>query len=131
VLVAEKGGFFMNLFEGGTMSSKHARLQPAHYEEGLCSTGSLKVCLAALGLALLLCPASQAQQKLHYGTGDNAPPAVEGYPVLPIGSHAPDFSLPGVDGKTHSLKDYDSSKFLAIIFNCNHCPVAQRYETRI
>jgi thiol-disulfide isomerase/thioredoxin len=48
-----------------------------------------------------------------------------------IGSHAPDFSLPGVDGKTHSLKDYDSAKILAVIFNCNHCPVAQMYEKRI
>jgi thiol-disulfide isomerase/thioredoxin len=131
VLVAEKEEFLMNLFEGGTMSSKHARLQPANYEEAVRSKGSLKVCLAALGLALFLCPASPGQQKSHYGTGDNAPPAVEGYPVLPVGSHAPDFSLPGIDGKTHSLKDYDSSKLLAIIFNCNHCPVAQMYEKRI
>ena len=86
--------------------------------------------LAAFGLVLFLCPAGSGQQPTH-ASGDNAPPAVDGYPVLPIGSHAPDFTLPGIDGKTHSLKDYDSAKILAIIFTCNHCPVAQMYEHRI
>jgi thiol-disulfide isomerase/thioredoxin len=50
---------------------------------------------------------------------------------LAIGSAAPDFSLPGVDGKTYSLKDFSSSKILVIIFTCNHCPTAQAYEDRI
>jgi thiol-disulfide isomerase/thioredoxin len=86
--------------------------------------------LATLCLALLMCPIVRAQQK-HSGSGDNAPPPVDGYPVLTVGSHAPDFSLPGIDGKTHSLKDYSSAKVLAIIFTCNHCPVAQMYEKRI
>jgi thiol-disulfide isomerase/thioredoxin len=52
-------------------------------------------------------------------------------PTLAIGSAAPAFSLPGIDGKTHSLADYASSKVLAVIFTCNHCPTAQLYETRI
>jgi thiol-disulfide isomerase/thioredoxin len=82
---------------------------------------------AALALA---CTASGGQQPKH-ASGDNAPPAVDGYPVLPIGSHAPDFTLPGIDGKMYSLKDFDSAKILAIIFTCNHCPVAQMYEKRI
>ena len=50
---------------------------------------------------------------------------------LPIGSPAPDFSLPGTDGKTYSLKDFASSKILLIVFTCNHCPTAQAYEARI
>ncbi|WP_338286356.1 redoxin family protein [Luteolibacter sp. LG18] len=53
--------------------------------------------------------------------------------VLPIGSPAPDFSLPGIDGKTHTLAEYSSSKVLAVIFTCNHCPdsvaAAGRTET--
>lgn len=53
------------------------------------------------------------------------------HPTLAIGSHAPDFALPGIDGKTHRLADYASSKVLAIVFTCNHCPTAQLYETRI
>ncbi len=50
---------------------------------------------------------------------------------LAINSPAPDFSLPGVDGKNHALHDYDSSKILVVLFTCNHCPTAQAYETRI
>jgi thiol-disulfide isomerase/thioredoxin len=55
----------------------------------------------------------------------------EPHPTLALGSHAPDFSLPGVDGKIHKLNDYSASKVLAIVFTCNHCPTAQLYENRI
>ena len=55
----------------------------------------------------------------------------EAHPTLTIGSPAPDFCLPGVDGQTHCLKDYASSKILVIAFICNHCPTSQLYETRI
>ena len=51
--------------------------------------------------------------------------------TLEIGSKAPDFSLPGVDGKTYSLKDFKEASVLVIIFSCNHCPTAQAYEERI
>jgi peroxiredoxin len=51
--------------------------------------------------------------------------------ILALGSPAPDFSLPGVDGKTHSLNDYASSPVLAVVFACNHCPISQMYEQRI
>jgi len=50
---------------------------------------------------------------------------------LAIGSSAPDFSLPGVDGKTHTLAEYQSSRVLAIVFTCNHCPASQQYESRL
>jgi thiol-disulfide isomerase/thioredoxin len=50
---------------------------------------------------------------------------------LAIGAAAPDFCLPGIDGKTHCLADYASSKVLIIAFTCNHCPTAQLYESRI
>ena len=57
--------------------------------------------------------------------------ADEPHPTLALGSPAPDFSLPGIEGKTHKLSDYASAKVLAIVFTCNHCPTAQLYETRI
>jgi thiol-disulfide isomerase/thioredoxin len=57
-------------------------------------------------------------------------PDVE-YPVLAIGAPAPPFSLPGVDGKTHKLSDYAKAKVLAVVFQCNTCPVSQLYEARI
>lgn len=54
-----------------------------------------------------------------------------GLKPLPIGSAAPDFRLPGVDGKTYSLKDFAAAKVLVVVFTCNHCPTAQAYEARI
>jgi peroxiredoxin len=50
---------------------------------------------------------------------------------LAIGARAPDFQLPGVDGKTYSLKDFAAAKLLVVIFTCNHCPTAQAYEARL
>jgi peroxiredoxin len=51
--------------------------------------------------------------------------------TLEIGASAPDFSLPGTDGKQYTLKSFSGSKVLVIIFTCNHCPTAQAYEDRI
>ena len=42
--------------------------------------------------------------------------------TLPLGSAAPDFSLPATDGKTYSLSDFADAKVLVIFFTCNHCP---------
>jgi peroxiredoxin len=57
--------------------------------------------------------------------------AQDAHPILAIGSPAPDFFLPGVDGKIHRLADYSASPVLVVIFTCNHCPIAQMYEQRI
>ena len=51
--------------------------------------------------------------------------------TLEIGQSAPDFNLPGVDGKNHKLTDFAKADILVIIFTCNHCPTAQAYEERI
>lgn len=53
------------------------------------------------------------------------------HPILALGSTAPDFDLPGVDGKNHRLSDYAASSVLAVVFACNHCPISQMYEDRI
>ncbi len=52
-------------------------------------------------------------------------------PTLAVGSAAPDFTLPGVDGRDWSLKDFADAKALLIVFTCNHCPTAQAYEERL
>jgi peroxiredoxin len=57
--------------------------------------------------------------------------AEEAHPILALGSLAPDFALPGVDGQVHKLSDYASSPVLVVVFTCNHCPIAQMYEQRI
>jgi len=57
--------------------------------------------------------------------------AQEAHPVLALGSSAPNFELPGIDGKVHKLADYSSSPVLVVVFACNHCPISQMYERRI
>lgn len=52
-------------------------------------------------------------------------------PTLAIGSKAPDFDLPGVDGKRYSLASFAGAKVLVLVFTANHCPTAQAYEERI
>ena len=70
---------------------------------------------AALLWALLLAPAA-----------GHEPPV-----SLAVGAPAPDFDLPGTDGRRHSLKELASSPVLVVIFTANHCPTAQAYEDRI
>ena len=41
--------------------------------------------------------------------------------MLPLGTSAPGFDLPNVDGKNVSLSDY-AGKPLLVMFMCNHCP---------
>jgi thiol-disulfide isomerase/thioredoxin len=58
-----------------------------------------------------------------------APPVTEG---AAIGSPAPAWeNLAGTDDKTHSLKDLADAELVAVVFTCNHCPVAQAYEDRL
>ncbi|HCO92805.1 MAG TPA: redoxin [Phycisphaerales bacterium] len=51
--------------------------------------------------------------------------------TLEIGRQAPDFNLPGVDGRNYRLADFADAKVLVVVFTCNHCPTAQAYEDRI
>ena len=51
--------------------------------------------------------------------------------TLDTGATAPDFDLPGVDGKEYTLHDFAAAKVLVVVFTCNHCPTAQAYEGRI
>jgi peroxiredoxin len=55
----------------------------------------------------------------------------QGHQILPIGSPAPDFALPGVDGKIHRLREYANIPVLMVVFTCVHCPTAQLYESRV
>ena len=44
---------------------------------------------------------------------------------LKIGDKAPDFSLPGIDGKAYTLESFRGKGVLVIVFMCNHCPYVQ------
>jgi peroxiredoxin len=47
------------------------------------------------------------------------------------GSAAPDFRLPGVDGRIWSLGDFAGARALVIVFMCNHCPYVIAVRERI
>lgn len=52
-------------------------------------------------------------------------------PICDFDSKAPDFSLPGVDGKTYSLADISGPKGTLIMFICNHCPYVIAIQDRL
>lgn len=51
--------------------------------------------------------------------------------TLQIGDAAPDFNLPGIDGKSYSLESFRHAKLLLVFFSCNHCPYVVGSEERI
>ena len=51
--------------------------------------------------------------------------------TLSLNQKAPDFDLPGVDGKRYSLASFKNSKILIVVFSCNHCPFVIGSEDRL
>ena len=51
--------------------------------------------------------------------------------TLELNLKAPDFTLPGVDGKAWSLSDFRQAKILVVVFSCNHCPFVIGSEDRM
>ena len=51
--------------------------------------------------------------------------------TMTIGTTAPPFELPGVDGSTHTLDEYADATVLALVQSCNHCPYVQAWEDRM
>lgn len=51
--------------------------------------------------------------------------------TIAMGTAAPEFSLPGVDGKNYTLQDFSKSKVLVIVFTCNHCPDARAARGKV
>lgn len=47
------------------------------------------------------------------------------------GDKATDFKLKSVDGKMYSMADYKDAKGFIVVFTCNTCPFAVKYEDRI
>ncbi|MCL9808467.1 thioredoxin family protein [Flavobacterium luminosum] len=48
-----------------------------------------------------------------------------------VGDKATDFKLKSVDNKMYSMADYKDAKGFIVVFTCNHCPYAVKYEDRI
>ncbi len=51
--------------------------------------------------------------------------------TLTLGTEAPGFDLPGVDGENHSLDSYGDAEALVLVQSCNHCPWVQAWEGRL
>jgi len=92
----------------------HALSRPK--DDGLITRSSLGLAFAVMALILAVHAA-----RCDDGLGN----------TLPLGAAAPDFTLPGIDGRNHSLQGYADAKILVIVFMANHCKTAQAYEGRI
>ena len=51
--------------------------------------------------------------------------------TLTTGQPAPDFDLPGTDGRRHSLAEFAGARALVVVFSCNHCPYVIGSEDRM
>ena len=51
--------------------------------------------------------------------------AISSTTELPLGTKAPDFALPNIDGTTVALRDFADAPALLVMFICNHCPYVQ------
>lgn len=52
-------------------------------------------------------------------------------PICDFGARAPDFRLPGVDGREWSLADVRGARGALIMFICNHCPYVKAIRDKL
>ncbi len=52
-------------------------------------------------------------------------------PICAFGAEAPDFELPGTDGRTHRLADLKGPRGTVVVFICNHCPYVKTVIGRL
>ncbi|GAA2743969.1 thioredoxin family protein [Kitasatospora cinereorecta] len=48
--------------------------------------------------------------------------------LVPLGTPAPDFSLPAIDGRVVARDDFAAAPALLVAFLCNHCPYVRHVE---
>src|SRR4028119_1722761 len=51
--------------------------------------------------------------------------------MVPLGTPAPDFTLPSLDGTTVALADLAAAPALLVAFLCNHCPYVRHVEATL
>lgn len=85
--------------------------------------------LVIFTLAALSLPALRAAEAAASLLDKNGNPA--GFHTLAIGEVAPDFALPGIDGRTYKLADFAGPDVLMVLFTSNHCPTSHGIEKRL
>ncbi len=83
--------------------------------------------LSSLAFTLIIACSLPAQQASLLD--ENGNPA--GFQTLEMGAQAPDFDLPGIDGRNYTLADFDHADFLMVLFTSNHCPTSHAIENRL
>ncbi|MEI6240597.1 MAG: thioredoxin family protein [Planctomycetia bacterium] len=51
--------------------------------------------------------------------------------MLPLGTPAPDFALPNVDGRSVTLADAAGAEGTVVMFICNHCPFVKHVADQL
>ena len=51
--------------------------------------------------------------------------------MVPLGSQAPDFTLPDTTGAMTGRDDFTAAPALLVAFLCNHCPYVRHIETAL
>jgi peroxiredoxin len=72
--------------------------------------------------------ASASSPALEKLDASGHPPSLR---TLQIGDAAPDFALPGIDGRTWKLSDFAGPDVLMVLFTSNHCPTSHAIERRL
>ena len=84
--------------------------------------------LASVLLLAVLAPIHAAEPAQPLLDKSGHPPTLR---TLAIGDAAPDFSLPGIDGRTYTLADFAGPDVLMVLFTSNHCPTSHGIEKRL
>jgi peroxiredoxin len=96
------------------------------------SRPSIRWLPAVLAVLVVASGLSAAEKRKGGGQGEkldeDLPPGLH---TLAIGDPAPDFSLPGVDGRTYTLTDFKEAPVLMVVFLSNHCPYSHAAESRL
>ena len=82
-----------------------------------------------VGMSMAIAAAIAAVPTAHAA---DASAADSEHKPLSVGDPAPAWEgLIGVDDQKHNLGEHADAKAVVVVFTCNHCPVAQAYESRI
>jgi peroxiredoxin len=104
-------------------------VKPSRFNRGALALLAVALLASAIGPS---CAFAQGTARKGGGSGEDL---YSGLPAdikhLKIGDAAPDFSLPGIDGRTYTLADFKDAPVLMVAFLSNHCPYSHAAETRL